>query len=212
LSRLQRRVSQTSSRVKACSDQAETAGGSNILITHIPLARPERSQCGPNRESGRIQKGAGPGYQNLLGSETSRFLLDQLKPEVVFRYASTYPSCRSAADVVAETTMTIASIRMPGKFARSQSNLSHPRLASSGRASNFSRSSLHPKTHLIPLNPPTRIDRVSYPTNPAFTLTSICPLSASPSSTSSQPTSGRSGSSGTPSRTGPRNRTARKAD
>jgi hypothetical protein len=29
-------------------------------------------------------KGAGPGYQNLLGSETSRFLLDILRPSVVF--------------------------------------------------------------------------------------------------------------------------------
>lgn len=29
-------------------------------------------------------KGAGPGYQNLLGSETSRFLLDIIRPSVVF--------------------------------------------------------------------------------------------------------------------------------
>lgn len=29
-------------------------------------------------------KGAGPGYQNLLGSETSRFLLDVLDPSIVF--------------------------------------------------------------------------------------------------------------------------------
>ncbi|WVR09143.1 hypothetical protein IAU60_006205 [Kwoniella sp. DSM 27419] len=55
-----------------------------ILISHIPLARPEASTCGPLREKGRILKGAGPGYQNLLGSETSRFLLEALKPSVVF--------------------------------------------------------------------------------------------------------------------------------
>ncbi|WVQ93288.1 hypothetical protein IAU59_000355 [Kwoniella sp. CBS 9459] len=55
-----------------------------ILISHIPLARPEASTCGPLRERGRILKGAGPGYQNLLGSETSRFLLEALKPSVVF--------------------------------------------------------------------------------------------------------------------------------
>jgi hypothetical protein len=58
--------------------------GPNILISHIPLARPEASRCGPLRERGRILKGAGPGYQNLLGSETSRFLLDILRPVVVF--------------------------------------------------------------------------------------------------------------------------------
>lgn len=58
--------------------------GPKILISHIPLARPEASKCGPLRERGRILKGAGPGYQNLLGSETSRFLLDILRPSVVF--------------------------------------------------------------------------------------------------------------------------------
>ncbi|WRT68958.1 uncharacterized protein IL334_005940 [Kwoniella shivajii] len=55
-----------------------------ILISHIPLARPEASTCGPLRERGRILKGAGPGYQNLLGSETSQFLLDALQPSIVF--------------------------------------------------------------------------------------------------------------------------------
>ncbi|WWC73194.1 uncharacterized protein I206_107160 [Kwoniella pini CBS 10737] len=58
--------------------------GPSILISHIPLARPEASTCGPLRERGRILKGAGPGYQNLLGSETSRFLLEGLKPSIVF--------------------------------------------------------------------------------------------------------------------------------
>ncbi|WWC91304.1 uncharacterized protein L201_006247 [Kwoniella dendrophila CBS 6074] len=58
--------------------------GPRILISHIPLARPEASSCGPLRERGRILKGAGPGYQNLLGSETSKFLLDALQPSIVF--------------------------------------------------------------------------------------------------------------------------------
>ncbi|WVW79244.1 hypothetical protein I302_101210 [Kwoniella bestiolae CBS 10118] len=58
--------------------------GPKILISHIPLARPEASTCGPLRERGRILKGAGPGYQNLLGSETSKFLLDALQPSIVF--------------------------------------------------------------------------------------------------------------------------------
>ena len=58
--------------------------GPKILLSHIPLARPEAASCGPRREHGRISKGAGPGYQNLLGSETSRFLLDVIRPSVVF--------------------------------------------------------------------------------------------------------------------------------
>ena len=55
-----------------------------MLISHIPLARPEAASCGPHREYGRILKGAGPGYQNLVGSDTSRFLLEVLKPSIVF--------------------------------------------------------------------------------------------------------------------------------
>lgn len=58
--------------------------GPRILISHIPLARPELSTCGPLRERGRILKGAGIGYQNLLGSETSRFLLNNVEPSVIF--------------------------------------------------------------------------------------------------------------------------------
>lgn len=55
-----------------------------ILISHVPLARPDTVSCGPLREYGTIQKGVGLGYQNLLGGETSDFLLDALRPIVVF--------------------------------------------------------------------------------------------------------------------------------
>jgi len=64
---------------------ADPPPGPKILISHIPLARPEASTCGPLRERGRILKGAGPGYQNLLGSETSKFLLEVIKPTLVVR-------------------------------------------------------------------------------------------------------------------------------
>ncbi|ORX39017.1 Metallo-dependent phosphatase-like protein [Kockovaella imperatae] len=57
--------------------------GPKILLSHIPLARPEKASCGPLREHGRIAKGAGPGYQNLLGRETSQFLLEELQPSLV---------------------------------------------------------------------------------------------------------------------------------
>lgn len=59
-----------------------------ILFSHIPLARPERANCGPLREgvgsNSRIQRGAGSGYQNLLGKSTSTWLLEELKPQAIF--------------------------------------------------------------------------------------------------------------------------------
>jgi hypothetical protein len=63
----------------------EPPPGPKILISHIPLARPESSTCGPLREKGKLLKGAGIGYQNLLGSETTRFLLNYLKPDAIYR-------------------------------------------------------------------------------------------------------------------------------
>ncbi|TXT08735.1 hypothetical protein VHUM_02863 [Vanrija humicola] len=56
----------------------------SILISHVPLARPDTVSCGPLREYGTIQKGVGLGYQNLLGGETSEFLLEALRPTIVF--------------------------------------------------------------------------------------------------------------------------------
>ncbi|KIM22047.1 hypothetical protein M408DRAFT_333100 [Serendipita vermifera MAFF 305830] len=60
-----------------------------VIFSHIPFARPERSNCGPLREQtgpsdSHIQKGAGPGYQNLLGKATSTWLLETLEPSAVF--------------------------------------------------------------------------------------------------------------------------------
>ena len=56
-----------------------------VLITHIPLARPEHSSCGPLRESGNIHQGTGLGYQNTLSPEASDFLLERLRPSAIFR-------------------------------------------------------------------------------------------------------------------------------
>ncbi|WVQ81462.1 hypothetical protein IAT38_003586 [Cryptococcus sp. DSM 104549] len=92
--------------------------GPRILISHIPLARPEGATCGPLREKGRISKGAGPGYQNLLGSETSRFLLQALKPSIVFSgddhdYCEhTHPN--GIREVTVKSFSSSAGIRRPG--------------------------------------------------------------------------------------------------
>ncbi|KAF9481518.1 hypothetical protein BDN70DRAFT_876156 [Pholiota conissans] len=55
-----------------------------ILLSHIPLSRSETSDCGPHRERGGIRRGAGPGYQSMLGKQTTSFLLHSLEPLAVF--------------------------------------------------------------------------------------------------------------------------------
>ncbi|KAJ7045664.1 hypothetical protein C8F04DRAFT_1065636 [Mycena alexandri] len=55
-----------------------------ILLSHIPLARPDTAGCGPLREKGTIRRGVGHGYQNTLGKQTTTFLLKTLRPSVIF--------------------------------------------------------------------------------------------------------------------------------
>ncbi|KAJ7287804.1 hypothetical protein C8J57DRAFT_1496224 [Mycena rebaudengoi] len=61
-----------------------TEGRPAILLTHIPLARPDTATCGPIREKGSIRKGVGHGYQNTLGKQTTAFLLQSLRPAAIF--------------------------------------------------------------------------------------------------------------------------------
>ncbi|KAJ7076352.1 hypothetical protein B0H15DRAFT_925189 [Mycena belliarum] len=63
---------------------ASTAGQPVILLSHIPLARPDTAACGPLREKGSIRRGVGHGYQNTLGKQTTSFLLQTIRPSVVF--------------------------------------------------------------------------------------------------------------------------------
>ncbi|KAG1735132.1 Metallo-dependent phosphatase-like protein [Suillus paluster] len=55
-----------------------------VLFTHIPLARPLDTDCGPLRERGTIRQGYGFGYQNTLSDEASQFLLGSLGPSLIF--------------------------------------------------------------------------------------------------------------------------------
>ncbi|KAI0245185.1 hypothetical protein BJV78DRAFT_606747 [Lactifluus subvellereus] len=55
-----------------------------ILFSHIPLHRAESKKCGPLRERGTIHRGVGHGWQKTLGKQTSSFLLESLRPVVVF--------------------------------------------------------------------------------------------------------------------------------
>ncbi|KAH9037070.1 hypothetical protein EDB85DRAFT_1937809 [Lactarius pseudohatsudake] len=63
---------------------AEEQPGPTILFSHIPLHRAESRQCGPLRERGTIHRGVGHGWQKTLGKQTSAFLLEILRPAIVF--------------------------------------------------------------------------------------------------------------------------------
>ncbi|GAA5894061.1 hypothetical protein JCM5296_001001 [Sporobolomyces johnsonii] len=56
-----------------------------ILLTHIPLFRPEGTSCGRSRESTRpIRQGAGKNYQNELDEEMTRWLVERVRPTLVY--------------------------------------------------------------------------------------------------------------------------------
>ncbi|KAF7315537.1 Metallophos domain-containing protein [Mycena indigotica] len=55
-----------------------------ILLSHIPMARPDSASCGPLREKGTIRRGVGHGYQNTLGKHTTAFLLNAIQPSAIF--------------------------------------------------------------------------------------------------------------------------------
>ncbi|KIY67150.1 hypothetical protein CYLTODRAFT_444201 [Cylindrobasidium torrendii FP15055 ss-10] len=55
-----------------------------VLLSHIPLGRPEAASCGPLREKGTIKRGVGHGYQNTLGKHTTSLLLKTLRPSIIF--------------------------------------------------------------------------------------------------------------------------------
>ncbi|KAK4702764.1 ethanolamine phosphate phosphodiesterase, partial [Phenoliferia sp. Uapishka_3] len=56
-----------------------------ILLTHIPLFRPEGTACGKDREHSRdLYEGSGKNYQNELDKPTSDWLLRTLAPTLVY--------------------------------------------------------------------------------------------------------------------------------
>lgn len=56
-----------------------------ILLTHIPLYRPEGTSCGRMREAPRpIRQGTGRNYQNELDEATTRWLMDRVRPSLVY--------------------------------------------------------------------------------------------------------------------------------
>jgi hypothetical protein len=57
-----------------------------ILLSHIPLYRLPNSSCGPLRERGSVPAVRGDGYQTQLSPQTSRLLLEEFRPSLIFRY------------------------------------------------------------------------------------------------------------------------------
>ena len=92
--------------------------------------RPESASCGPLREAkhgpkASIRKGAGHGYQNLLGRLTSVFLLEALQPVAIFsaddhdycEYVHNYGQgrrSRGAREVTVKSISTITGLERPG--------------------------------------------------------------------------------------------------
>lgn len=64
---------------------AEETRKPRLLLTHIPLFRPEGTRCGPGRESARsLRQGQGQDYQNEMDETTSKWLMDRIKPSIVY--------------------------------------------------------------------------------------------------------------------------------
>ncbi|KAF4567515.1 hypothetical protein EYR40_006518 [Pleurotus pulmonarius] len=93
-----------------------------ILFTHIPLARPEGVYCGPLRERGTIHRGGGIGYQNTLGQQMSHFILDQVRPSLIFsgddhdycEYTHTLDDSTRIREVTVKSLSMAMGIRRPG--------------------------------------------------------------------------------------------------
>lgn len=75
--------------------QAEqSTSNPRILLSHIPLGRPDTASCGPSREGNHpLRRGVGHGYQNTLGKQTTSFLLESLQPDMVFRSVKRFIAC-----------------------------------------------------------------------------------------------------------------------
>jgi hypothetical protein len=94
-----------------------------ILFSHVPLFRSDDASCGPSREAGNIHQGGGinSGYQNILGSSLTEFILRSIRPTIIFS-GDDHDSCQhlhSSSDFqipeITVKSMSIAmGIRRPG--------------------------------------------------------------------------------------------------
>ncbi|EIW82717.1 Metallo-dependent phosphatase [Coniophora puteana RWD-64-598 SS2] len=103
-----------------------------VLFSHVPLARDQNVWCGRFREHrANIRQGAGLGYQNTLGREVSSWVLERLRPAIIFsgddhdycevRHTYTYTDASSNTtreEIVPEVTVKsfsmVTGVRRPG--------------------------------------------------------------------------------------------------
>ncbi|KAJ4001544.1 Metallo-dependent phosphatase-like protein [Lentinula boryana] len=93
-----------------------------ILLSHIPLSRPEGSNCGSLRERGTIRRGVGVGYQNTLGKDSSTFLLEHLRPTLILsgddhdycEYSHTLTTGSRIREVTVKSLSMAMGIKKPG--------------------------------------------------------------------------------------------------
>ncbi|KAI9013150.1 Metallo-dependent phosphatase-like protein [Gaertneriomyces semiglobifer] len=61
----------------------ETLSEQRILVTHVPLFRPEGGACGGLRRHPVIRQGGGYQYQNLVKAPLSAYILETIRPSLV---------------------------------------------------------------------------------------------------------------------------------
>ncbi|BGO89273.1 hypothetical protein NBRC10512_003911 [Rhodotorula toruloides] len=92
-----------------------------ILLTHTPLYRPEGTLCGRLREHSRpIYQGAGKNYQNELDEQKTRWLVERVRPSLVYSgddhdsciITHPYTSPLDGVTPVVETTVKAFSMAM----------------------------------------------------------------------------------------------------
>ncbi|KAI0051177.1 hypothetical protein FA95DRAFT_1554746 [Auriscalpium vulgare] len=75
-----------------------------VLFTHMPLYRPDGSDCGPLREKGRTF-----GHKNMSSPDTSRLLLETFQPSLIFSgddhdyCAYTHPAPSHASEITVKS-------------------------------------------------------------------------------------------------------------
>ncbi|TFK73954.1 hypothetical protein BDN72DRAFT_760618 [Pluteus cervinus] len=125
----------------------ENNSTSIILLTHIPLARSQNADCGPQRERGTIRAGFGMDYQNTLGPDISSFLLDILHPAITVAYSGddhdyceyTHPALRNneldsgTREVTVKSLSMAMGVRRPGFQLLSLAQDAPPSLRSSDK-------------------------------------------------------------------------------
>ncbi|TFK94574.1 Metallo-dependent phosphatase [Polyporus arcularius HHB13444] len=126
------RPDRTIAFVQSLAQNPEGATGNTrpIMFTHVPLSRPEGASCGPLRERGTLRQGRGLGYQNLLSPQASQFLLQTIRPAIVFsgddhdycEYVHTVPASNtkrpsppaSVPEVTVKSFSMAMGVRRPG--------------------------------------------------------------------------------------------------